>query len=92
MEKTFEQHLRPCQDWSGVADVRIKGGIGVLELEKPVEMAEITRRFVDRGVWLRPFGKLVYVMPPYIIEPGELQHLLTTMKTTVREELSRHPD
>jgi adenosylmethionine-8-amino-7-oxononanoate aminotransferase len=68
--------------------VRIKGGIGVLELEQPVDMTRITRRFVDKGVWIRPFGKLVYVMPPYIISDEELDQLLTAMTAAVAEELA----
>jgi adenosylmethionine-8-amino-7-oxononanoate aminotransferase len=87
MSETFSEYLQPCQDWDGVADVRIKGGIGVLELEQPVDMPSITRRFVDKGVWIRPFGKLVYVMPPYIINDEELTSLLTAMTETVAEEL-----
>ncbi len=87
MSQTFFEHLQPCQDWDGVADVRIKGGIGVLELEQPVDMPSITRRFVDKGVWIRPFGKLVYVMPPYIINDEELNNLLTAMTEAVAEEL-----
>jgi adenosylmethionine-8-amino-7-oxononanoate aminotransferase len=67
--------------------VRIKGGIGVLELNQPVNMASITKRFVDKGVWVRPFGKLVYVMPPYIISDEDLNLLLTAMTEAVAEEL-----
>jgi adenosylmethionine-8-amino-7-oxononanoate aminotransferase len=87
MSETFSERLQPCQDWDGVADVRIKGGIGVLELEQPVDMPSITSRFVDKGVWVRPFGKLVYVMPPYIINDEELNRLLTTRTEAVAEEL-----
>ena len=86
--RAFSQHLLPCQGWDGIAEVRIKGGIGVLELDQPVDMAAITRRFVDKGVWIRPFGKLVYVMPPYIIADEELDQLLTAMTSAVAEELS----
>ena len=88
MSNAFTQHLLPCQSWDGVAEVRIKGGIGVLELEKPVNMAAITKRFVDKGVWIRPFGKLVYIMPPYVISDEELNHLLIAMTETVAEELA----
>jgi adenosylmethionine-8-amino-7-oxononanoate aminotransferase len=87
MSKAFTRHLLPCKSWSGVADVRIRGGIGVLELNQPVDMASITKRFVGKGVWLRPFGKLVYVMPPYVITDHELNQLLTAMTETVAEEL-----
>lgn len=92
MSNTFAQHLLPCQSWDGVAEVRIKGGIGVLELEQPVNMAAITKRFVDKGVWIRPFGKLVYVMPPYVISDEELNHLLTAMTEAVAEELDLQTD
>ncbi len=87
MSNAFAQHLLPCQSWEGVADVRIKGGIGVLELNQPVKMAAITKRFVDKGIWIRPFGKLVYVMPPYIISKEDLDTLLTAMIEVVAEEL-----
>ena len=88
MELAFARHLRPCQAWDGVAEVRYMGGIGVLELAEPVKMESITRRFVDRGVWIRPFGKLVYVMPPFIISQPDLDTLLTAMTETVAEELA----
>ena len=48
-------------------------------------MPRITQAFIDRGVWLRPFGKLVYIMPPYVISPAELDHLLDAMVETVQE-------
>ncbi len=87
MEEAFKRHLLPCADWSNVAEVRIKGGIGVLELVRPVDMASITQRFIDRGVWIRPFGKLVYVMPPYVIDDADLDTLLSAMTDAVAEEL-----
>ena len=88
MTETFANVLQPCLEWAGVADVRCIGGIAVLELAQPVNMASITRRFVDKGVWVRPFGKLVYVMPPYIISDRELDTLLTGMTEAVAEELA----
>ena len=89
MASAFTRHLLPCQAWDGVAEVRIKGGIGVLELDRPVNMTSISKRFVDRGVWIRPFGKLVYVMPPYIITDKELNSLLSAMTEAVAEELQQ---
>jgi len=55
-----------------VKDVRVLGAIGVVELHQPVDMKTIQPMFVDACVWVRPFGKLVYLMPPYIIKDAEL--------------------
>ena len=51
------------------------GGIGVVEMHSPVDMTRIQRRLVDRGVWIRPFGRLVYTMPPFIMQPDDLAAL-----------------
>ena len=86
--ETFASRLQPCQEWDEIVDVRWIGGIGVLEVEQPVNLASITRRFVNKGVWIRPFGRLVYVMPPYIINDHELERLLTGLVEAVAEELA----
>ncbi len=88
IETACRHHLEPCRGWPGIADVRVKGAIGVLELQRAVTMPSITRRLVERGVWLRPFGRLVYLMPPYVIAPDDLDRLLTAMTASVREELA----
>jgi adenosylmethionine-8-amino-7-oxononanoate aminotransferase len=82
------RHLEPCRDWPGVADVRVKGAIGVLELMRPVDVPSLTRRLIGRGVWLRPFGRLVYLMPPYLIAVDDLEQLLDAMTASVHEELA----
>ena len=66
--------------------MRVLGAIGVVELQRPVDAAAIQRRFVARGVWVRPFGRLVYLMPPYCIGDDDLQTLCGAVAATVAEE------
>ena len=63
----------------------VMGAIGVVELREPVDMRWIQPRLVELGVWLRPFGKLLYVMPPFVINTSDLSRLTTAMNTVVRE-------
>jgi adenosylmethionine---8-amino-7-oxononanoate aminotransferase len=79
IQNGLEQGLLPCKELSQVNDVRILGAIGVVELNEAVDMKNIVPQFVDAGVWVRPFGKLVYIMPPYIIENEDLKFLTNTM-------------
>ena len=86
IEKHLETGLRACCLLPGVQDVRVLGAIGVVELKRPVGMAGIQERFVNRGVWLRPFGKLVYTMPPYIIGEQDLKKITEAMNHVIEEE------
>jgi adenosylmethionine-8-amino-7-oxononanoate aminotransferase len=85
IEKALNQGLGPCRELAGVTDVRILGAIGVVEMEKPVAMREIQRRFVERNVWVRPFGRLVYLMPPFVITDDELRHLTAAVVEVLSE-------
>jgi adenosylmethionine-8-amino-7-oxononanoate aminotransferase len=77
-------HLRAAAQMDTVKDVRVLGAIGVIETHEPVDVAEIQAFFVERGVWIRPFGTRVYVMPPYVISSKELKKLCDAMVEGVR--------
>jgi len=85
IERMLSEGLAPCRGLSGVADVRVLGAIGVVEMEQPVVMRAIQRRFVDLGVWVRPFGRLIYLMPPYIVADDELRVLCGAMVEVISD-------
>ena len=76
-------HLAPLIQHDHVQDVRVLGAIGVVELSFNVDMKTLQQQFVDRGIWIRPFGKLVYVMPPYVITEAQLETLLIQLVDVV---------
>jgi len=85
IEKQMAKELAPCCQLPVVKNVRHIGAIGVVETKTPVNMSWIQTRFVENGVWIRPFGKLVYIMPPYIIEPDQLSKLTGTIYNVLEE-------
>lgn len=85
IEAQLQQELSPCQDLKAVKDVRVLGAIGVVELHNPVEMSVVQPKFVEQGVWLRPFGRLIYTMPPYIIQSDELRCITRGIYEVVAE-------
>lgn len=86
--RRIENRLQPLYQLAAlvhVADVRTLGAIGVVELKHSVDMKTLQQQFVELGIWIRPFGKLVYVMPPYIISNDELDELIQKMMNVVRQ-------
>ncbi len=71
----LETALEPCRECEGVVDVRVRGAIGVVELETLGDMYWIRQQFIERGCWVRPFGNVVYLMPAFTIAADELTTL-----------------
>ena len=84
IEIQLREELAPCQKLAGVIDVRVKGAIGAVELSGTIELDVLRRRFAELGVWARPFGKVVYLMPPFVISAEDL----TTLTAAVCQVLT----
>ncbi|MVU82068.1 adenosylmethionine--8-amino-7-oxononanoate transaminase [Nocardia sp. ET3-3] len=80
IESELTAGLTPARDIPGVAGVRIRGAIGVIELAHPVDMRKTTHAAVESGVWLRPFRNLIYSMPPFISTPDDVTRITTAMR------------
>lgn len=85
IEKLLYDGLKEASCIESVNEVRVLGAIGVIEMKHPVDMEKLQKKFVDNGVWIRPFGKLVYVMPPYIITDNQLNKLTSTLIKILKE-------
>lgn len=86
IERMLKELLAPARGHRNVADVRVLGTIGVVETVEPVNMGRFQRRCVERGIWVRPFGRNVYVMPPYIISDDDLRYLVDNMLAILFED------
>lgn len=87
LEQMMKSLLSQARELKGVSDVRVLGGIGVIETAKPVDVGEFQKHCVKRGIWVRPFGRNVYIMPPYIISDEELEKLCNEMIAILRYDL-----
>lgn len=84
IESRLRDLLAPAADVDGVKEVRVLGAIGVVEMKEPVDLASFQRQCVERGIWVRPFGTRVYIMPPYIISDEDLTTLANEMIAIIR--------
>ena len=71
----LSQYLLPCSQLNAVKNVRVLGAIGVVEVNEIVDVALFQKQCIEQGVWIRPFGKLIYLMPPYITPEGDIKKL-----------------
>ena len=81
IEAQLQDELEPCHTMPAVADVRIKGAIGVVEMRQPLDVEQVQRQLIGQGVWLRPFGRLLYTMPPYVISSEQLSCVTQAMRS-----------
>lgn len=79
MESEIRRLLELARALDGVADVRVLGTIGVIEMKNPVDVGEFQKHCVEKGIWVRPFGRNVYIMPPYVITDSQLEYLVSRM-------------
>ncbi|HEX2284042.1 MAG TPA: aminotransferase class III-fold pyridoxal phosphate-dependent enzyme, partial [Mycobacterium sp.] len=84
IEAALRSGLDAAASLPGVADVRVLGAIGVIEMDRPVDLRVATPVAIGHGVWLRPFRNLIYVMPPYICTPDELAQICSAMVAVAR--------
>ncbi len=85
IEAQLREQLAPCRELAGVAEVRVKGAIGAVELAGAIDLKRLRQRFAELGVWVRPFGSVVYLMPPFIISAGELATLTAAVSQVLTE-------
>lgn len=79
IEKQLTDGLSPCRNNPTVADVRVLGAMGVIEMKEPVNVQKVQAHLIEQGVWLRPFGKLLYTMPPFVMNGDDVKTLTSAM-------------
>lgn len=84
IEQQLNAELLPLKQLDTVADVRVLGAIGVVECKHPIDVARTQQALIAQGVWLRPFGKLLYMMPPYVISQSQLRQVIQAVEGVLR--------
>ena len=90
IEAALEDELEPCRDLPGVVDVRVKGAIGVVQVTRLGDLAALRQGFVQRGVWARPFGDILYLAPPFVTSRSDLAVLGKAMREVAADWSARH--
>jgi adenosylmethionine-8-amino-7-oxononanoate aminotransferase len=85
IECALREQLASCRELAGVSAVRVKGAIGAVELSGSIDLPQLRRRCIELGVWLRPFGKVLYLMPPFVIGEADLATLTAVVRTVLAE-------
>ena len=85
IEAQLKKELAVCNDLPVVKEIRVLGAIGVVELNRDVDLAWMTKKFIDKGIWIRPFMNLVYIMPPYVISSSELTQITQAIHDVLEE-------
>jgi len=88
IETQLKNELSICGSFDNVTEVRVLGAIGVVEMKQAVDMKSITENFVNEGVWVRPFAKLIYLMPPFVIDSSDLSILITAVIKVIKNHSS----
>ena len=83
IEESLRVGLEPCRKLPGVVDVRVRGAIGVVQLATGTDVYALRPRFVEQGVWVRPFKDVVYLMPPLVVSPEELDTLTRAVRSVL---------
>ncbi len=86
IEAQLAEELAPCRKSPGVRDVRVRGAIGVVQMDAPVDAVRLRSRFVDIGCWIKPFGDVIYLTPPFVIEPNDLSKLTRAIVEEVKKK------
>lgn len=86
VERALQRGLEPCRKMQGVVDVRVRGAIGVVEMEQAIDTARMSARFVEEGVWIRPMGRVVYLTPAFMISEADLDCLTAAVQRVLASQ------